>query len=72
MVIGGRAGVLPANRTTAFTMPRAFHLQRLLGSLDQAGQQTAKQLVGYIVLAWAHGVSGSGGSLLPGTRLHKI
>jgi len=36
------------------------------------GQQAAEQLVGYLVLAWAHGVSGSKGSFLPVARLHKI
>jgi len=36
------------------------------------GQQAAKQLVGYLVLAWTHGVSGSDGSVLPVARLHKI
>lgn len=34
-------------------------------------QQAAKQLAGYLVLAWTHGVSESGGSVLPMTRLHK-
>jgi len=36
------------------------------------GQQAAEQLVGYLVLAWAHDVSGSRGSFPPVARLHKI
>ncbi|ATB58528.1 Xfu1 transposase [Xanthomonas citri pv. fuscans] len=61
----------PLHQPLGQLLEQAVLADQILG-FGVVDQQAAKQLVGYLMCAWAHGVSGLGGSLLPVARLHKI